>query len=314
MAVSSKNTKQEILDALSEAQKEIKELKAKKFDPVAETVEKENKAAVESAKETVNSNLFSEEITKKFTDLEKAIEVKSAELKELYGVEKELQNLVAIVNAGKSKKTELEATYEAKKAEMHRDIVDLQENYNSKNDALKKAYDESRNELEKQRKREAEEFQYNLKRSREKEDDVWADEKAKREAVVAEKEATAKALLAEVEAKAEEYENLKAEVEKIPALIEKARTEGLEAGKKEAGKEYGYKSSMAEKEHEFEVKVLNNKVDSLTAELTKVTSANESLQEKLDNAYAQIRELATKTVESTGGVKILSNGAADTRK
>ena len=30
------------------------------------------------------------------------------------------------------------------------------------------------------------------------------------------------------------------------------------------------------------------------------------LQQKLDDAYAQMRELAAKTVESTGGVKILN--------
>lgn len=36
-------------------------------------------------------------------------------------------------------------------------------------------------------------------------------------------------------------------------------------------------------------------------------------QEKLDQAYNQIKEMATKTVEATGGVKILGNNANDTK-
>ena len=38
-----------------------------------------------------------------------------------------------------------------------------------------------------------------------------------------------------------------------------------------------------------------------------------SLQEKLDQAYNQIKEMATKTVEATGGVKILGNNGNDTK-
>ena len=34
---------------------------------------------------------------------------------------------------------------------------------------------------------------------------------------------------------------------------------------------------------------------------------NNSLQEKLDKAYAEIKDMATRTVEANGGVKILGN-------
>ena len=35
------------------------------------------------------------------------------------------------------------------------------------------------------------------------------------------------------------------------------------------------------------------------------------MQDKLDQAYNQIKEMATKTVEATGGVKILGNNGTD---
>ena len=40
----------------------------------------------------------------------------------------------------------------------------------------------------------------------------------------------------------------------------------------------------------------------------------ESLQLKLDQSYNQIKEMATKTVEATGGVKILGNNSNDASK
>ena len=42
-------------------------------------------------------------------------------------------------------------------------------------------------------------------------------------------------------------------------------------------------------------------------ETNKVNSEKIALQEKLDKAYEEIKDMATKTVESTGGVKILGN-------
>ena len=36
-----------------------------------------------------------------------------------------------------------------------------------------------------------------------------------------------------------------------------------------------------------------------------MTESNEILQDKLDSAYAQMKELASETVKSSGGVKIL---------
>ena len=38
-----------------------------------------------------------------------------------------------------------------------------------------------------------------------------------------------------------------------------------------------------------------------------------TLQEKLDKAYVEIKELATKTVEANGGVKIIGNHQNDSK-
>lgn len=40
----------------------------------------------------------------------------------------------------------------------------------------------------------------------------------------------------------------------------------------------------------------------------------EAIQNKLDQAYSQIKEMATKTVEATGRLKILANNSNDVNK
>lgn len=311
--VTLKNTKQEIYDALLEAKETVKALKENNFDPVQEATEKENVAIVESARESVKGNLFSEELSKKFSDLEAAIEIKTAELKEMYGIEKELQNITTIVNAGKELAAKLDADKATKEAELRTMISDMMADYEKKRKEALESFTAYQADLKKQREREVEEYEYNLKRSRDIENDKWADEMAVREAVIAEKETKAQEMYDDAQSKVDYIAELEAKIEAIPEMIETAKSEATEAATKEAAREYGYKKTMAEKENSYAVQRLEDKLDSLSAELEKATTLNDSLQEKLDNAYEQIRELATKTVESTGGVKIL-NGNSDTKK
>lgn len=312
--VTIKNTKQEIYDALVESEKKVKALKEQSFNPAEAVEEKVNTDTVESARESVKNNLFSEELSKKFTDLEAAIAIKSNELETMYGIGKELQNLTVIVNAGK----ELSAKLDDEKAEKKAAIEEMQENMMKEYSAKKKKADEEyaiyQADLKRNREREAEEYEYNLERLRNKENNEWEDEKARREVAIAELEAKAEAMFEEASSKANYITELEQKVDSIPELIEKAKEEAAEAARKEEAKEYGYKKTMAEKEHGYTVQRLEDRIEILTNDLTKANELTASLQAKLDNAYEQIRELATKTVESTGGVKILSNGAADTRK
>jgi len=88
-------------------------------------------------------------------------------------------------------------------------------------------------------------------------------------------------------------------------------TKEYERGKKE-------KEDELTKDHKFEVEILkkdfqntidrqSDKIESLNEEIKKLTDSNKLLQDKLDKAYNQIKDMATKTVEATGGVKILGN-------
>ena len=323
--VTMKSTKQQIFDAYQEALKKSQEMNALKESP-ADKIEKERKeAVVANADKAVDSNIFNEEITKQYQDLKEAIAMKKAELKDLYDIEAQAASLAAIINAAKEKKYQLDEEYKASKAtqeeerkkaveEKEQELKDLQESIEAVKEEIQATRKEETAKVDKERKREEEEYAYNLKRERKKENDAWEDEKAAREKEVAIKEANAEAMLAEAESKVEELQTLKEKVDQIPTLIAEAEARGQEAGEKAAGKEYGYKKTMYEKEKEYEIGRLKDQVESLTQAKEDAETKAWQLQGKLDEAYAKMNTLASETVKANGAVKIVSSGSAPSSK
>ena len=70
--------------------------------------------------------------------------------------------------------------------------------------------------------------------------------------------------------------------------------------------------SMSQIKYELEKEEKKQKVEK-AIKVTKVNAEKQAMQAKLDEAYNQIKEMATKTVEATGGVKILGNNGSDTK-
>lgn len=69
---------------------------------------------------------------------------------------------------------------------------------------------------------------------------------------------------------------------------------------------------MSKMKYESEKEEKKQKVEK-AIEVSKENVEKKSLQDKLDQAYNQIKEMATKTVEATGGVKIIGNNTNDTK-
>ena len=67
------------------------------------------------------------------------------------------------------------------------------------------------------------------------------------------------------------------------------------------------KSTLADKDYKNSIVRLEDKISYLEKELDISNKSVGTLQGKLDKAYTELRELATKTVESASGVKIISN-------
>ena len=302
-----KNTKAEILDTLNEALEREKNLAQMKYEPEKEEMKQKVEKAIEASKENVEQKIFSNELNSKFKDLELAIEEEEKKLKDLYGIENELVNLVAVVNAGKDYMAELEENKKKKTDELNVQIKDLEAEYKLRQEALEKEYENKAKSLKIERDRETEEYNYKIKREREISNNKWEDEKTKRELELTKKEDEVAILLEEAEKSAEYLKELEEKVNEIPSLLEKEYAKGRKEATAEAEKENNYATELLKKDFQNTIDRQNDKIESLKDEVTKTNAEKASLQEKLDQAYNQIKEMATKTVEATGGVKILGN-------
>ena len=140
------------------------------------------------------------------------------------------------------------------------------------------------------------------------------DEKAERENNLAKKEAEVQELLDNAKANAENIKELENKVNNIPKLLEGEYTRGKKETTAELDKEHKYAVELLKKDFQNTIDRQNDKIESLQEEVRKFNLEKESLQNKLDQAYIQIKEMATKTVEATGGVKILGNSGNETNK
>jgi hypothetical protein len=307
--ITMKNTKAEMLDALKNALQRAEAAEKRKLNP--EKVEKEHieKKAIETAKKAVEQNIFSKELNDKFDDLQTAIAAEENRLQELYEVGRELQKLALVIESGNDALEKMETEKLLKIDEAKNSLKQLEIEYSQKSANLQAEYDETAKKLKLDRTRENEEFQYNLTRTREKENNTWLDEKAIRESTMLKREEQAAELLAEAESKVEYVKTLEEKVNGIAALLESEKQIAVDAATASLHREFEYKSTLADKDYNNSVARLEDKISYLEKELDISNKSVNTLQNKLDRAYTELRELATKTVESASGVKIIGNTA-----
>ena len=273
-----KSTKQEILDALRDAEKRLKEQQQNISDPSAAAEKAEAEGIIRSAAADVESGIFSTEMTEKYQNLAKAIRLQEEKLKASYDIEAVLIDMNIVINARKQAQMDLDTELAQARAEART----VTEALNAENKRLKADLDAAR-----KRKQQA---------------DKYADELSAMEKRVADAAEKLDALQADTAA----IEALRARVDGLPEELALQYQGGFDDGKKEAGKEYGYKSSLAEKEHSFELRERDGRIERLEKEVAEKSDKITALEAKLDAAYTQLRDLAAKTVEASGGVKVIS--------
>lgn len=315
--ITMKSTKAEIMEAYKAAVEKLDTRDRMIDDPAKEAAKAKKVEVIESADKTAKEDIFNPEIIKKYNDLTEAIEIKQLELDELYGIETKANAMAAMINAYKEKNEELKEAQAAKEAEIEAELGEKKDTLKAEIEALKQQKQEiidsvnaeakaRENEIKLTRSREEDEYTYNLKRSRKAENDKWEDEKAAREKILELRETAALEKETELNAKADHVKELEAKVEEIPTLIAAATEEGIKKGKADADKSNGFEVRALKKDAEYQKQLLEDKNERLTEDLANARAEKVELQQKLDDAYAQMRELAAKTVESTGGVKILN--------
>ena len=117
-----------------------------------------------------------------------------------------------------------------------------------------------------------------------------------RETELQKHEARAAELLADAESKAEYIRSLEEKVENISILITSERESAITSTTESLAREYAHQSALAEMESKNAVVRLEDKVAFFEKQLAGSNKAVEVLQGKLDKAYSEMRDLASKTV------------------
>lgn len=140
-AVSDKSTKTEILDAYNDLLAKVKDQKA--ADQKAVRKETEEREIVKSAGQNSVEDIVKKlaglklEIVKsidgleerliaeykRFTELQQAVSIESAELKEMHGIQAEAGSLAALIMAQKERKSDFEDEMEEKKSDFDADMA-----------------------------------------------------------------------------------------------------------------------------------------------------------------------------------------------
>lgn len=306
MTVTMKSTKQEIMDALKEAEAKLKERKSViSEDTTTKLIEKAD-AAIAQAKEDVENGYFSDSMNEKFTNLQEAITAMEQRLSDMYGIEKEYQHLETITNAAKALHIQMEEESSKRQDAADKQKFDIASDIAATRHRLEEEEKARQKAVLVAREREEEEYKYETARRHKAEQDEYNDNMAAAQKRLDEINAQAQDVMNIMNERQAEFDELIAMKEDMPAKLAAEYERGLADGEKAAGKEYGYKKSMAEKEHEYQIKERDNEITRLENMLDEKCRKVDSLEEKLDAAYVQLRELATKTVESNGGIKVLN--------
>lgn len=331
-SINLKNTKSDIWSAIQKLKK-LPSAKATPKKAVVEEMPEEIEVIVEKMPETVESdsdkkstknkeendlNYLSQEIRNEISALDTAKSVKKSEYENLLVIEKELVKLVEMINDFKNRNFAQEVAHAQEEENVKVKLAEKTEKAEAEN---LQCIEEAETYLEKiqndikmnnentasERASEEEEYAYKTAKKYKEEDDIWQDKTAACEETVAEVKNETELLQAVIDSKAEEVEEYREKIDKIPELLEKAKAEAAEAKEKELGKEYGYKKRMAQKDADASIQSLEKQIEHIKADYENVMAEKNAIQAKLDKAYEESNKLYMQTVQSTGGIKILSN-------
>jgi hypothetical protein len=323
--LSVKNTKNQILTAYEDALKEIREMKSEDRKQVKERQEKastvqsalsntvENivknlgvvKLEVAHEFEGIESKLVSE--YKRLETIERAIQIETQNVKELYEINRDADSLSALLRAQEDKRNSFESEIKGKREVWEKEASEQRAEWEEKKTTHELATKEQAAQIQKQRKREEEEYSYTQSVTRKKEQDEYLAQKKTLEKELTDKKALVEQDLAQrqkaVLEKEQEFLRLQKEVEAFPKRLEaelanreKRVCEQLEIG-------YKHSTELSGSQMEGERKLSSQKI--------------EALEEKIKTQIEQIRELTSKASQSTAqvqdiAVKAIEGAAATT--
>ncbi len=330
--VTSKNTKNQILDAYNELLQKVQEQKSQEPKKVKE--EKQNLELTQKAKSLSNEGIvkevaalkvnFSSALDKlgdqfvseynKFEELQKAISIERKNLEELYQLSANTDSLAVMLMAQKEQKEKFEQEMTQRREELTEKINREKEQHETemgeKRALWKKEQDEraaaEKEEAanrKKERDREEEEYLYNLKLNRKKEVDIYEDKKQKLDRELTEKKAAFEKEFQERKTAIEEAETelneLRIKNAEFPAELEKAVNDAVKATADKLKAEHKFEMQLRDKETEGELKLKDQAIAALTSKIKEMEATIKEMSQKTATAESSVKDIAMKAIESS---------------
>jgi len=325
------NTKKEMLDAYNALLKQLQEKREAELKPEQKVEEKRAKEVIEVA-----SSLSSEGVVKgigslkldmskmltqisdkledevnRLNGIQKAIDIKEDELKELYEIEKSAAALAALIEAQNQKRQEFESEMAAKKEELMQEIEKTRAEWEKEEEKYEMETKEQNSAEKKKREREKEEFQYAFKREQELLKDEFEDEKAKLEREIQLKREQMEKELAEREKaigeKEEELNELRQKVGAFPKELETAINKAVKETTERITAEAKNREQLMNKEFEGEKGVLTTRIESLEKTVKGQSEQIAKLSAQLEKSYQKVEDIAVKAIDGSSNLKSLAN-------
>jgi len=238
--------------------------------------------------------------TAKYLNLQSAIQLKEAELKQIYDIDSEATSLLALIEAQRIKEEEFKQEEAKWKADFAEEKAEAEAELEAKTEDARKLQERKKEEYEYNWKRECERKRTELedeltalRRNIASERQTFDDESARRSAELdlREKEISQKEeLLATLQQEAEEFpETLQKEVDKACKSLE-ARLKA----------EFAMKDQLMQKGFEGDKNVYEAKIASMKEIVDSQAKQLVELAQRQEKAYNQVQDIATKAVANCG--------------
>lgn len=329
-----KNTKSEILTAYDELLKQVEKNKSlraqeQKGQMKSDIVQKassegakdiihkvtELKIQINETLENLGKNLLNERA--KLSDLQEAIAIEQARIKDTHEIMVNANSLEALLLAQKKKKEEFEQWIEAEKEKFRSEMTEKKSTWAKE----KREYEELQKDKvelqKKERKRQEEEYEYQRKILEQKDNDEYQLKKQllERELEDRKKKLEEEFALRESAISAQEQElkslrTLKDESEKtLKEHVENARKQLTT----ELEQKYKFTSELKQKETDAENRLLKQNIKFLEEKLQEKNKTIDILNHQLVSSQAQSQELAKKVIEANSRIREINDNLKESQ-
>ncbi len=243
--------------------------------------------------------------------VQKAVESKERELKELYGIEKSAVSLAALIEAQNQKRNDFETQMAREREELQSEIQAKRAEWEEEKKARETEIKERDAAEKKIQDRAREDFNYAFKREQQAIKDKLNDEKITLEKEIKLKRETADKEFSEREKaiveKERELSDLRAKAASFPKELEAAVAQGIKETSERLKLESKNREDLLVKQFEGERNVLAARNDSLEKANKDLIAANAKLAQQLEAAYQKVQDIAEKTVEGSSQSRSLAD-------